>query len=134
MTRNITLVVAAFSLVVAGYVTFSGQQVEPINIDGIEIQIEDDGVTQVEILPVFINGAIFLPEPKYTYNDLLSEIEIQKRRGDEDYRKVEALSGRVHEELLLLPERAFPTMEEMLDESFPTSTPPDFGEEESPQE
>jgi len=132
MTRNITLVVAAFSLAVVGYISFSGEPVEPVVIDGIEIQIEDDGVSPVEIVPVFINGAIFLPETRYTYNDLLSEIEIQKRRGDDDYRKVEALSGRVHEELLLLPERTFPTIEEVFGTT--SSSTPDFGEGEQPVE
>lgn len=110
MNKTLITATVILSVVLIAGTIDAPEQTITINQD---ITIVDDGVSPVEILPVEI-VADFLPEGRYTYNDLLSEEQILKRRGDENYLKVQALRLKLGEELFKLPERTMPTIDEVI--------------------
>lgn len=115
MNKTIVSTIIGLAVITGGTVVmYNGDTPIQINLGDIEIadvsfDIEDDGVSDVDVLPVVITGVSVLNQPTYTYNDLVS-LSVTYSNSSDIYRQISKLiidkvAELLKAELEKLPER-----------------------------
>lgn len=115
MNKTITSIAIGLAVITGGSVIMYNNdtpitiQLGDIEIADVAFEIEDDGTSDVDILPVAITGISILNQEKYTYNDLVSlSVMYSARSGMYDQINkliVDKVAELLKAELEKLPER-----------------------------